>query len=153
MNTMDSRLRGNILVGRIVAPQGLRGEIRVQTFTENPMDLKKLSIINHQLSIVRQVPNSDVVIAKIDGINDRNAAETLRGTELFINRDDLPDLADGEYYQTDLVGSVVSRQSSVIGKVSAVHNFGAGDILELDNGEMVSFNGADVDLKNKTINL
>lgn len=146
-----------ILVGKIVAPQGIRGEVRVQTYTQNPTDLKTLKLYSDNLAdnsfhFVRQLnPKSTVVIAKIDGVNDRNAAELLRGIELFIDRADLPELKDGEYYQADLIGMKVVRNDLVLGVVDNIQNYGGGDILELDNGDLISFVGADVDLKNKII--
>lgn len=146
----------HILVGKIVAPQGIRGEVRVQTFTDTPVDFKKLKIKSvrfndDEFKFVRTVPNSNVIIAKISGIDDRNAAETLRGTELFIERSALPDLKEDEFYQADLIGFDVVRNGTKIGVVDCFQNYGAGDIIELDNGDMVSFIGADVDIQNKII--
>ncbi len=146
----------HILVGKIVAPQGIRGEVRVQTFTDTPADFRKLKIksikfADDDFRFVRVVPNSNVIIAKINGINDRTAAETLRGTELFIERDALPDLKEDEFYQADLIGFDVVRNGTKIGVVDCFQNYGAGDIIELDNGNMVSFIGADVDIQNKII--
>ncbi len=145
-----------ILIGKIVAPQGIRGEVRVQSFAEKTQDFQKLDIVSERFArgdfkFVRVVPNSNVVIAKINGFDDRNAAETLRGTELFIERDALPALADDEFYQADLIGFDVVRNGNKIGIVSCFQNYGAGDIIELDNGDMVSFVGADVDMATKTI--
>ncbi|MDW2958599.1 MAG: ribosome maturation factor RimM [Alphaproteobacteria bacterium] len=145
-----------ILVGKIVAPQGIRGEVRVNTYTENPMDFKTLNVFSDKFNdgdfkFVRTVPSSNVVIAKINGVDDRNAAETLRGTELFVVRDALPPVANGEYYQADLIGFYVVRDGLKLGTVSCFQNFGAGDIVELDNGNMASFKGANVDFENKTI--
>ena len=145
-----------ILVGKIVAPQGIRGEVRVQTYTENPTDMKQLTIHSPRLSdgafhFVRAIPSSSVIIARIDGVNNRNAADLLRGVELFINRDDLPRLPDGEYYHTDLIGMRVVRDGVQIGVVDNVQNYGGGDILELDNGDLIAFNSVDVDIDNKTI--
>ena len=141
-----------ILIGKIVAPQGLRGELRVQTYTSTPADIKDLKIDGIDLEFVRTA-GPDVAIVKIDGVNDRNGAEALRGTELYTQRDSLPDLGDGEFYQTDLMGMDVQIHGTSRGRVVAMHNFGAGDILELENGDMVSFIGADVDMENKIINL
>ena len=146
----------NILVGKIVAPQGIRGEVRVQTFTDTPVDFKKLKIKSMRFNdddfkFVRTVPNSNVIIAKISGIDDRNAAETLRGTELFIERSALPDLKENEFYQADLIGFDVVRNGTKIGVIDCFQNYGAGDIIELDNGDMVSFIGAEVDMQNKTV--
>lgn len=145
-----------ILVGKIVAPQGIRGEVRVQTFTDTPADFQKLDVKSSKFNdgdfkFVRTVPNSTVIIAKVNGINDRNAAETLRGTELYIERDALPDLKENEFYQADLIGFVVVRDGKKIGIVDCFQNYGAGDIIELDNGDMVSFIGAEVDMQNKTV--
>ena len=146
----------HILVGKIVAPQGIRGEVRVQTFTDTPVDFKKLKIKSMRFNdddfkFVRTVPNSNVIIAKISGIDDRNAAETLRGTELFIERSALPDLKEDEFYQADLIGFDVVRNGTKIGVIDCFQNYGAGDIIELDNGDMVSFIGAEVDMQNKTV--
>lgn len=139
-----------ILVGKIVAPQGIRGEVRVQTFTATPGDLKNLPVFGDNVAtdafhFVRALPNTNVVIARIDGVTTRNMAETLRGTEIFINREDLPAVHDGEYYQADLIGMTVVRDGAEIGRVACFQNFGAGDIMELDNGDMVAFRGASVD--------
>ncbi|MCL2749287.1 MAG: ribosome maturation factor RimM [Alphaproteobacteria bacterium] len=135
-----------ILVGKIVGAQGLRGEIRVHTYTESPADFRDLKFADIDLQFVRALPNSPVIIAKVNGVNDRNAADSLRGTELFIGRDALPALLDGEFYYTDLIGMKVGDN-----KVVDIHNFGAGDILELENGEMISFADAKVDFGKKTI--
>ena len=149
----------NILVGKIVAPQGIRGEVRVQTFTARPDDFRKLEIISDRFAssdfnFVRLLnPTSNVIIARIRGVDDRNAAETLRNTELFVSRDALPAAGNGEYYQADLIGFDVMRDGKKIGIVDGFQNFGAGDIIELDNGEMVSFIGADVDIEKRQIHV
>ena len=145
-----------ILVGKIVAFQGVRGDVRVQTYTTAPSDFRDLKIIGDRFStddfhFVRALPNSNVIIAHINGFEDRTSAEVLRGTELFVERDDLPQTGANEYYQTDLIGFDVVRDGKKIGIVDCFQNYGAGDIIQLDNGEMVSFIGAMVDLKNRTI--
>jgi 16S rRNA processing protein RimM len=143
----DSR---KILVGKIVAPQGLRGEVRVQTYTGLASDFRDLEIKNLKMRFVRAAGRG-AIIAKVDGIDDRTSAESLRGTGLFIERSSLPPLPPGEYYQADLIGMRVSLNGLIAGKVDTVHNFGAGDILELESGEMISFQGADVDMESKII--
>lgn len=146
-----------IFVGKIVAPQGIRGDVRVQTYTERPDDFRNLDVFGNGIAVgdvkyIRPLnPTSTVIVVHIRGVDDRNAAEMLRGTELFINRDSLPAADDGEYYQTDLIGFTVVRGGKKIGTVSGFQNFGAGDIIELDNGDFVSFIGADVDMDAKTI--
>ena len=147
-----------ILVGKIVAPQGIRGEVRVQTFTEKSSDFQKLAVFGDKipagaLHFVRALPNTNVVIMRVDGFADRTAVESLRGTELFINRDDLPPTKSDEYYQADLIGMMVVRDGAELGHIVCFQNFGAGDIMELDNGDMVSFRGAGVDFEKKIINV
>lgn len=144
-----------ILVGKIVAPQGIRGEFRVQSFAAKPDDFKSFRIVcdkceSDKFHFVR-VLKQNVIVAKIDGIDDRNSVESLRGTELFVLRHDLPELKSGEYYQTDLIGFDVIRDGKKIGVVDGFQNYGGGDIVELDNGDMVSFVGATVNKSNKSI--
>ena len=146
----------NILVGKIVAFQGIRGDVRIQTYTEKPSDFCNLNIISSKFAsddfkFIRCVPNSNVIIAHIRGFEDRTSAEILRGTELFINRNTLPALAPGEYYQTDLIGMNVIRDGKVIGIVSGFQNFGAGDIIETNNGDMFAFRAATVNPTTNTI--
>ena len=145
-----------ILVGKIVAPQGIRGDVRIQTFSENPGDFQNFHVQSSKFNesdfrFIRVVPNSTVIIAHITGVDDRNTAETLRGTELYIDRGTLPELSSDEYYQADLIGFGVVRNGERIGIVAGFQNFGAGDIIELDNGDYVSFIGADVDMTTKII--
>lgn len=147
-----------ILVGKIVAPQGIRGEVRVQSYAEKPADFQKFNVSSDRFAdgdfkFVRHVPNSNVIIAKIRGVDNRNMAEELRGTELFIVRDALPDLDADEYYQADLIGFDVVRNGVKIGVVDCFQNYGAGDIIELDNGDMVSFVGARVDFDARRIDV
>ncbi len=146
-----------ILVGKIVAPQGVKGEVRVQTYSQLPSDFKNFKIISDKFlsenfHFVRSLNNgSNVIIARIDNVIDRNQAELLRGTELFIYRNNLPQPNKDEFYQFDLIGFSVIRDNNKLGTVDGFQNFGAGDIIELDNGNMVSFIGADVDFDNQII--
>ena len=145
-----------ILVGKIVAFQGVCGDVRVQTYTATPADFRDLKILSDKFAtedfkFVRTLPHTNVIIAHINGFDDRTSAEVLRGTELFIERDTLPETKDDEYYQSDLIGFNVVRDGKKIGTVDGFQNFGAGDIVELDNGEMVTFIGATVDFDKKTV--
>ena len=142
-----------ILIGKIVGAHGLRGEVRIQTYTAKPLDLRDMDVHGAKIiSVKMSAPNSTVVIAKVDGVNDRNSAEALRNTDLFVYRSSLPAPGDNEYYIADLIGMEVSVASGKkLGKVSDVHNFGAGDVLELESGEMISFHTAKVDLEKRVI--
>lgn len=146
-----------ILIGKIVAPQGIRGDVRVQTYTASPMDVQNFKVQSARFNendfhfIRRLNPTSNVIVAHIDGYDDRTAVESLRGTELYVMRDALPDAGPGEYYQADLMDFAVVRDGREIGHVAGFQNFGAGDIIELENGDMVSMVGADVDMNQKII--
>ena len=145
-----------ILVGKIVAFQGVRGDVRVQTYTQNPLDFAEFKVQSAKFNpadfkFIRAVPNSSVIIAHINGFEDRTSAEVLRGTELFIDRDALPDTKPNEYYQADLIGFDVIQNGENVGKIVCFQNFGAGDIIETNDGNMYSFKGADVDFKSKTV--
>ena len=145
-----------ILVGKIVAFQGVRGDVRIQTYTETPADIQKFKIQSSKFNpddfkFIRVLPNSSVIIAHINGFEDRTSAEVLRGTELFVARNELPDVKPGEYYQADLIGFTVIQNSEKVGIISGFQNFGAGDIIETTVGNLYSFKGADVDFNNKTV--
>ena len=119
-------------------------------------DFKNLVVFGNKITpadfkFVRTVPNSSVIIAHINGFEDRTSAEALRGTELFVARDDLPDTKPGEYYQADLIGFTVIQNGEKVGIISGFQNFGAGDIIETSVGNLYSFKGAEVDLNNKTV--
>lgn len=145
-----------ILVGKIVAFQGVRGDVRVQTYTEKPTDYKNLAVFSDvfgadDFKFIRALPNTNVIIAHIRGFEDRTSAEVLRGTELFIGRDSLPAVDAGEYYQADLIGFSIVRNGENLGKIVCFQNFGAGDIMETDDGNMYSFKGASVDFDKKIV--
>lgn len=142
--------KNKILVGKIVAPQGLKGEFRVLTYTSKPEDFKNLKILDFDLKYIRKISNS-LIICSSKSIQDRTEAEKLKNKQLFINKTDLPKLSNNEYYYDDLIGMQVIKDKNILGKVSAIYNFGAGDILEIDSKTMVSFIGAKVDLDKKTI--
>ncbi|HLT76598.1 MAG TPA: ribosome maturation factor RimM [Ferrovibrio sp.] len=127
-----------VLLGVVIGAQGIRGEVRVKTFTGDPEaigDYGPLSDAKAERQFrlkVRRIAKGDVVIAAIQGIADRNAAEALKGTELYVPRDALPEAGDGEFYYADLVGlQAFATDGRLLGPVVAVHNFGAGDMLEV----------------------
>jgi 16S rRNA processing protein RimM len=127
-----------LLVGRIAAAHGLRGLVKLQSFTADPSGIGKygpLSDATGQRSFEVTVlnPVKGGVVASIAGISDRTAAEKLRGIELYMPRDRLPPAAEGEYYHADLVGLVAElADGRPFGRVRAVENYGAGDLLAID---------------------
>lgn len=133
-----AKLENPILMATIGAAQGLRGEVRVRTFTEDPMAIGDYGNLHSADGRVFEILDlreaKTVVIVRFRGINDRNAAEALNGLELFIDRDNLPDdeLEEDEFYYADLEGlEAVDAEGKSYGKVTSVHDFGAGDLLEL----------------------
>jgi 16S rRNA processing protein RimM len=133
-----SKLENPILMATIGAPQGLRGEVRVRSFTEDPTALGDYGHLRSEDGRVFEILEireaKTVVIVRFRGINDRDTAEALNGLELFVERDNLPDdeLEDDEFYYADLEGlEAVDKDGNSYGTVTAVHDFGAGDLLEL----------------------
>lgn len=126
-----------ILLGRITGAHGIRGEVVVHSYAQVAKDVAaygpladKAGARAFALKIVRVTPNG--VIARIKGVDDRNAAEALAGTELYVAREKLPKTADDEFYHADLIGlAAVSPEGTAIGRIIAVDNFGAGDLLEI----------------------
>ncbi|WP_420407841.1 ribosome maturation factor RimM [Hoeflea sp.] len=133
-----SKLEHPILIGVIGAAQGIRGEVRVKPYTEHPMALSDYGVLfaadGRRFEVLDLRFAKTVVVVRFRGINDRNAAEALNGTELFIDRSSLPDedLEEGEYFYADLEGlEAFDADGTFWGVVSAVLDFGGGDLLEL----------------------
>ena len=127
-----------VCLGKIVAAHGLRGEVKVHSYTDNPADIDKYGLVEdkeaaHKFKIKAVGPHKEVMRLKIEGVNDRNAAEALIGTELYVNRDVLPQLPEEEYYLSDIIGLKVYLNSldKEIGTVARFSNFGAGEIIEI----------------------
>ena len=127
-----------ILLARIGGAHGIKGEVRAQVFTEDPMAIASygplFSADGRTFDVVRAKPAKSGAILALKGVADRNAAEALNGMELFIDRDRLPEdgLDDDEFYQEDLIGlDVKDADGGIFASVIAVHDFGAGIVLEL----------------------
>lgn len=132
-----TKLENPVQMAVIGAPHGIKGEVRVKTFTADPLALGDYGPLfaedGRAFDVVDIRPANTVVVVRFKQIRDRNAAEALTGTELFVDRSALPDESEeGEFYHADLVGLAVRDETGAeIGKVAAVQNFGGGDILEL----------------------
>jgi len=142
-------MSGTLLLGVVIGAQGIQGEVKVKTFTGEPQAIGDYGPLQDagatktfHLKVLR-LSKGDVVIARIKGVEDRNAAEALKGTELHVLRSALPQAGEGEFYFADLVGLTAMMSGRVLGSVTAVHNYGAGDMLEVktDSGRsaMVPF--------------
>jgi 16S rRNA processing protein RimM len=125
-----------ILVAEIGAAHGIRGEVRLWSFTQDPMAVKDYPLTSEdgaqKFVIERLRPAKDFLVARLAGIADRTAAERLRHTRLYVAREHLPEPEADEYFHADLVGlAAVATDGRDLGSVVAVHNFGAGDIIEI----------------------
>jgi 16S rRNA processing protein RimM len=135
-----SKPQNPVQMAVIGAAHGIKGELRVKTFTGEPLALADYGPLyakdGRAFQIIDIRPANTVVVVRFKGVADRNAAEALAGTELFVDRSMLPD--DGEedeFYHADLVGLEVRDDTgAALGKVVAVHNFGGGDILDVTLG-------------------
>jgi 16S rRNA processing protein RimM len=126
-----------ICVARIGAAHGIRGEVRLKSFTADPMAVTDYGPLESEdgtarFEIEAARPAKGHLVVRFRGIADRNAAERLASIRLFVPRSRLPPPAAGEFYHADLVGlAAVAADGSALGRVTAVHDFGAGDILEI----------------------
>jgi 16S rRNA processing protein RimM len=129
-----------VCVAQIGAPHGVRGEVRLWVFTEDPAAIAQYGPLrsedgrSFELQAVR--PGKDHLVARLKGVGDRNAAEALTNVKLYVDRDLLPATGDADtFYHADLVGlAAVSAEGEQLGRVVGLHNFGAGDLLELQPG-------------------
>ena len=138
-----------VCLGAIVGVHGIRGEVKVKSFSEDEKNLTHYGLLSNDkgdksfdIKIVGH--SKELLRCKIKGVEDRTTAEALIGTGLYVKRDLLPPLKDEEFYHTDLIGLEAKNSSGeVLGRVNALYNFGAGDILEIKMAdgslEMVPF--------------
>ncbi|MCI5050328.1 MAG: ribosome maturation factor RimM [Rickettsiales bacterium] len=142
-----------VAVGVITSAHGVRGEVKIKSFTESPEDLTAYGTLTDAdgkaLQIQIKGHSKGQLIARLKDINDRNQAEALKGKELFIHRDQLPESDDSDgFYITDMIGLKVSLgDGTPFGIIKAVHNFGAGDVIEIKRNdtkktELLSFTDA-----------
>jgi 16S rRNA processing protein RimM len=144
-----------VCLGQIGAPHGVRGEVRLRSFTADPDAIRAYGPLETEDGHVVQIESlrraKDHFVARLAGVADRDAAERLTNVKLYVLRERLPalDRAD-EFYHADLIGlAVVDRGGGKLGTVVAVHNFGAGDLIEVrptdgNTTQMLPFNEATV---------
>jgi 16S rRNA processing protein RimM len=134
-------MTGEILLGVVTGAQGLKGELRVKTFAHAPERLSAYGPLHtpdgRVLEIVAaRAANSGVAIVRFKGIDDRVAAEALAGNKLFVSRNALPETGHDEFYHADLVGlRAQDNEGRILGEIRAIHNFGAGDVIEIERGD------------------
>ena len=124
----------------IGAPRGIKGDIRIKSFTEDPRDLAAYGSLwsadgSREFTIKVVGEAKGQVIARIKGVADRNAAEALKGTDLYVSRDVLPPPEEDAFYHVDLIGlRVETTEGAFLGEVRAVFDHGAGDVLDIGGG-------------------
>jgi 16S rRNA processing protein RimM len=126
-----------VCVARIGAPHGVRGAVKLWTFTEDPLAVKRYGPLStkdgarrFEVTQVREAKGH--LVATLQGVVTREEAARLNGLELYVAREKLPATDADEYYHADLIGlSAVNAAHELIGRVIAIHNFGAGDIIEI----------------------
>src|SRR6185369_1399959 len=137
-----------VLLGVVAAPHGVRGLVRIRSFTEDPMAIASYGELSDEAGKTRYRVEAlstvkGAVLARIEGVADRTAAEALRGLRLYVERERLPATGEREWYEADLVGlAVVGKDGRDWGKVIAFHDFGAGSVMEVSGGAMLPFTDA-----------
>ena len=130
-------MAAQICVARIGAAHGVRGAVKLWTFTQDPLAVKAYGPLAtkdgaRQFEVTHAREAKGHLVATLKGITTRDAAECLNGLELYVARDKLPAPGEGEYYHADLIGlAAVTPADQPLGRVTAIHNFGAGDIIEI----------------------
>lgn len=131
-----------VLLGVVAAPHGVRGLVRIKSYTEDPMAVASYGLLSDELGKKKYRVEAlsaarGAVLARIEGVADRTAAEALRGLRLYVERSALPVTGEREWYEADLVGlSAVGKDGRDWGKVMAFHDFGAGPVMEVSGGSM-----------------
>ena len=127
-----------VLIGRIGSAHGIKGEVRIQSFCADPLAVATYGPLATDragltIEIVASRLSKTMVIARLKGVSDRNAAEALNGVALYVDRDKLPAEDDADdFYYADLIGlEVRTLEGRAIGTIKAVDDFGAGDVVEI----------------------
>jgi 16S rRNA processing protein RimM len=127
-----------ILLGRITAAHGIRGAVKLKSFTTDPKAISTYGALQtadgREIEILRLKAVPDGFIADLKNIKDRNQAESLRGQDLSLPRNRLPEALDNEVYLVDLIGQEVLHNDARLGTIIGIENFGAGDLLDIDTG-------------------
>lgn len=126
-----------ICVAAIAGAFGVKGEVRLKSFTADPLAIGEYAPLTTEdgsrtfdVALAGQLPNG--LLVRLSGVNTKEEADALKGVKLFVPRDRLPTLPDDEYYHADLIGlTVLDTGGTTLGRVKAVLNHGAGDILEV----------------------
>ena len=130
-------MASDVLLAAVIGAQGLKGEVKAKLFTASPDALPRYGVLHTRdgrelkVTAFRPTKPGEAVIA-FEGVRDRNAAEALKGAELLVDRAALPQTEENEFYHADLIGlEARDAEGRILGKVSALYNYGASDVIEL----------------------
>lgn len=133
----DDRSERRIALAAVAGAHGIKGELRLKLFSDSVESLaahEKLFIGGTERRVLSSRSGGKMAVARVEGINDRSAAEALRGSLVEVDRSALPPLEKGEYYFADVIGlPCEDREGRAVGIVVAVENYGAGDLLEIED--------------------
>ena len=125
-----------VALAAVAGAHGVKGELRLKLFSDSVESLarhSRLYVGGRELALKDIKDGGKTAIARFEGISDRSAAETLRGSLVEIDRDKLPPLEEGEYYHADLIGlPCVDEAGELLGAVAAIEDFGAGELLDVE---------------------
>jgi 16S rRNA processing protein RimM len=128
-----------IALAAVAGAHGIKGELRLKLFSDSAEDLsrhEKLYVGGAERRLLSIRDSGKTAVARLQGVDDRSAAEALRGSIVEIDRSALPPLEEGEYYHADIIGlPAEDREGRLVGIVAAVENYGAGDLLEIKRGD------------------
>jgi 16S rRNA processing protein RimM len=128
-----------VALAAIAGAHGVRGEVRLKLFTDSVESLarhKSVFVGGQPMTLEKAAGTAKSPTARLAGVGSRETAEALRGQLLEVERAELPPLEEGEYYHADLIGlTVLDGEGTSLGIVVTVENFGAGDLLEIENAE------------------
>ena len=133
--------KGHVLLGVVAAPHGVRGLVRLRSFTVDPMAIASYGPLSDESGkkeyrVEALSAQKGAVLARIEGVADRTAAEAVRGLRLYVERSALPATGEREWYEADLIGlAAVGRDGRDWGKVLAFHDFGGGLTMEVSGGD------------------
>ncbi len=148
-----------IPLAAVAGAHGIKGELRLKLFSESADSLsryEKLFVGGAERRLLAIRDSGKTAVARFEGVEGRSAAEALRGSLVEVDRSALPPLEEGEYYHADLIGlSAVTRDNEPVGTVVAIENYGAGDLLEIENAQgrrsLIPFRSGVADLEGDRI--
>jgi 16S rRNA processing protein RimM len=126
----------DVLIAAVIGAHGLKGEVKLKSFAETPETLARYRRLHTKDGRVFNVTALRGEVAAFAEISGRSAAEALKGLELFVAREALPGTDENEFYHADLVGlTAMDEEDRAIGTVKAIHNYGAGDVIEIERAD------------------